>query len=147
MDGKISKMLLFIVLFGVFFGANLPYEKIDVNLSPFVYQFDAKVESKCNKLQYYRPMKRTIIFHELNYPIIGLCTNTLLYYKIQVNPEWWATANDDDRYQLIAHESTHCMFFEGHTEDPTNYMAAIYAYIPKIELDKQVDNMIAKHCQ
>lgn len=139
-------MILFVALFSLFVGINLPYQHIDVDLSPFMTKFDNTIEAKCNKFQYYKPNKRLIVFKDLTYPLIGLCTNTILFYKIEISSSWWKYANPDDRKQLIYHEGTHCAFWEGHSSNPFNYMYAYQVSLSDEEIDRQFDEMIRKHC-
>lgn len=55
-------------------------------------------------------IKTTIIFGNLESPIVGLCKkwNNSSYREIEIDREYWDNANELSREQLILHELGHC---------------------------------------
>ena len=125
----------------------LPYRSVDTDLQPYFDSYMSAVTTICKENQYYQPRRIIIKFDKLTRPTIGRCSSGLMDYTIQGDREYWKSANEEDRAELMFHELAHCVIDQDHSEDMLNYMSPEKMYdIDMHTLVKQVGFDIAIHC-
>jgi hypothetical protein len=131
------------------FYITLPVHEINPQIEPYYEEVITKVHNRCSFLYYYHPSQFTIDFAQLqdiNHPIIGVCQKNLNRYQIYVDEEFWETANDSAKYELIVHEMTHCLFLEGHSDDEGSYMYPSIRFLGRSTVTQQFDAYLDRAC-
>lgn len=124
-----------------------PYKIVDPALSPYVSHIEKLVNNYCTKDQYYNPGQIEIKFEILGKRIIGYCQRKAINkYVIYVDPIYWDRAEFDERYSLIAHEMTHCMFNEEHNKDIKNYMYFAENHLASAIVREQMKVLLINKC-
>lgn len=136
---KLKKILFsLIVLFSVQSRAELKEYYMEVYNTIKLY---------CKPGQYFNPKSKTLYKSDLESPIIGICsTDAEDYFKIYVDRNYWDHASEDYRYELMAHEMTHCLFFENHVEDSKHYMYYQIRDLTKEQTKQQLIEFLKKKC-
>lgn len=135
------KKILFSLVFLFSFSAK-------ANLKTYYMEVLNTVKLYCRPDQYFNPPHKTLINDNLDLPVIGMCdTDQSSYYKIFIDVTFWKSASEDIRYELMAHEMTHCLFFENHSDDSTNYMFPVIRDITKDQTKQQLIEFLQKTCK
>jgi hypothetical protein len=92
------------------------------------------------------PSKIKIRYKRLPEGIIGLCTSSAISATISIDPEYWETANDEQRKQLMFHELGHCFLDLDHVEEKRHYMNAYVTDLTDLELMSQVNEDFRSKC-
>jgi len=115
-------------------------------LIPYVDIVYALVHDNCKENQYLQPNNITINIGKLPAGILGECGINDVSYEIVIDKDFWANSDTSQKFQVIAHEMTHCVFQEEHSPDENNYMYSEMSDIKITEVFRQLMEMIHKHC-
>lgn len=148
---SLLKAYMFIVLIAFFVLINVvtPTSKeIDKSINVHYTHYMRLVDEFCTKDQYFNPISYNITLKSLERPYIGFCHYIGSYYEITLSRSYWMTSSDDDRFQLLAHELTHCLFEAEHTDDPNNFMYASHSRTMTMpEIEDQVRFYLSNTCK
>lgn len=123
----------------------LPTKKIDDQLKPYVNEVlfignqicPSRIESKSSY---------EIQFNDDDPEIAAYCQRKYFKFYIYVNQKHWGKYNEDDKFQLIAHELGHCIFDLIHSDDPVNYMYYSMNNLKKQDVMNQMIKDMRGHC-
>lgn len=125
----------------------ISYQKVDPELVPYVAEYKNLLDKYCETKQYNTSNFYSIkLLPKMEADHIGVCYRKFNGYKIEINGEWWNTASEDDRKQLIFHELAHCLIDKDHVEDQTNYMNPFFVSLKYQDLYDQVTLDIYNRC-
>ena len=143
-----SKILLCVTLVCVLGYSYIPKLNINKELKPYYNWYKVLAEKNCAPEKYNHPRVFDIVFADLNYPTIGICSfNYFGSFKIQIDRSYWKYASPEKKLSLLAHENTHCWFSVEHVSDPHNYMAPVISFLSEEELTKQVNTFMKEKCK
>lgn len=126
---RVFKYVLSFLFIFYFFG---PVSFDNKTLEPYKIEVLNIVKQQCKEGEYNNPEKQLLYFKELSTDTIAECSsNYNVYYKIEVNPNYWNKYNEADKFQIIAHEMFHCLFGMDHSPDKHNFMYYSMTSIPK----------------
>lgn len=125
-----------------------PYasSEIDKLILPHYQEFMSLLETECTEDQYFHPNFKMQI-KELEDDAIGVCIIRPKSFTIYLDKQFWEKSEELDRFQVVAHELIHCMFYQDHVEDKKHFMAPNFVYIPKEVLYKQIKDMLKDKCR
>lgn len=125
----------------------VPEVNIDPRLKPYYDYTMTTIKQRCTERQYNNTRRITIQFEKMKLPVIGECLHNLFgSYKININEEYWEEATYVERKELFLHESTHCIFLVGHSDNPLNYMYPYLNQMSEQELDRQFNELLTQKC-
>lgn len=145
------KNLLRIALYGpiIFIYAcyfnPLPTQTVDEPVKPYLNEFISLGNEICPAKIAEHPTY-TIHIEPLAPEIAGVCTRLYFRFTISFNSLHWNKYSEDDKYQLIAHEASHCFFGINHSDDPYNYMYYAMNNLTKPLVIEQVKKNMRLHC-
>lgn len=120
---------------------------VDSEFQPYYNEYMTIVKENCNSSQYVTPRQLEIKFADLEYPEIGVCKfNYFGRHIIEIDKKFWNRSNNDNRFNLMFHEQTHCVFHVGHTPDPNNFMYAALNYLTISQVNEQLKQFLKEHC-
>lgn len=135
------KNLKYVLLFFCIY-VFTPISYCDKTLNPYVQEVLEITNQHCNKKQYYNPAHTYVYFKKMSGHMIGYCSPKINGYGITVDPLYWKYANEDDRFQLIAHEMTHCILGKDHVDNKHNYMYySVYPLTKQIIIQQFIENL------
>lgn len=150
------KKLLLRVLLGLLVLVGLydffPIHYVSKPLTPEYNEIFSIVKANCSEEQYRHPNQvivRLVNLNEEQTGEIGWCGSTPFSYKIVFDEKFWNKADDTLKYELMAHEMTHCLFGRGHSEDSYNYMfygLNTHNLLSKEETTEQFMDVIKEEC-
>lgn len=122
-----------------------PINYCSEELKPYRNELMSIVNEHCTIKQYNNPIHKYIYFKKLPGEEIGLCGVKRGGWKISIDPDFWRTANEDQKFELLAHELSHCILLKDHVDNQGNYMYYRLDPIPK-EIVKQqfIENLRSK---
>lgn len=124
----------------------IPFNDIDRQLKPIVKDLMNDVHAHCKPGQYFNPDKRFIEFANLKDSDVGECTTSKNYYIISIDRRYWYRINEDERYDIMAHELAHCLLFKEHVDNPDNYMYYRTTDLKKAQIKQQFIQDLEEHC-
>ena len=134
---KVKYVLLFLCLYSL-----TPINYCSKDLKPYRNELLALTKQYCKPGQYYNPAHKFLHFRKMKDHIIGYCSPTLVGYSITIDPTYWNRTSEDDRFQLIAHEISHCILGKDHVEDMHNYMYySIYPLTKEVVTKQFIENL------
>ncbi len=145
---KILRMILLVILAITSIYTYTPYfyTKVDPEIVPYFNEYKKIVLNKCGEVkelnQHY-----VIEFSTLDEGILGVCLLRPTRFTIQISSSWWNKLSEADRFQLIAHESFHCIFNEPHSSDPNSFMYASMNVLTKNETIQQINKLLEIRCE
>jgi hypothetical protein len=140
---KLLRYALCILSIFYFFGPVSFDNKV---LEPYKLEVMTMIQQHCYPSQYYNPKKQFLYFKQLTDGAIGQCVLNPFYYKIEIDPDYWRHLSEDERYQLLAHELTHCVLLIDHIDNKNDYMYYYMVDIPKDIVKKQLLENIKLRC-
>lgn len=94
---------------------------VEPEFKPYVREIKRDIKSFCNKDEFqHRNFK--ILFSNLSGDEIGLCQRNRKGFLITIDYRAWQHLTETTKYQLLAHEMSHCMLHLDHSKDDENYM-------------------------
>ena len=67
---------------------------------------------------------------------------------IEIDSAFWDIANEDDKYNVMTHELTHCVLGENHSvTDYPHYMNDTLHELSQDVVNKQLDEIIERKCK
>lgn len=124
------------------------YKKVDDQLKPYVDDYNVLLKYHCPKLVPTNNYSITIVNRFDKPDWIGLCTNKMNGYSIEILKSFWDDSNPVERRQLIYHELSHCILGLGHRDnDPSHYMYPQILYVPYETYLKQTMDDIEAYCR
>lgn len=124
---RIASVTTFVLAGFVYF----PIKRIDPALKGYYDYYQELKNEVCPSLKLYKPAKIIIDFGMKSGPYIGICYRSNIGFHITVDRQWWDHEDEQDRFQLMMHELSHCMLGLDHIEDPSNYMYPSFMYLDK----------------
>lgn len=125
-----------------------PYKVVDKNMVYEVLAVTAVIKRHCTAEQYSNPQQISIGFKDQTFGVIAVCRRRTSAYYIEFDPEWWYSSDFAARYRVMAHELVHCMFNEGHSDDPKHFMYyndnGLDAYTTRLQLEDYLNNKCKK---
>lgn len=143
---SLLKKISYALLSGYLFYSFTPVNHVDKALKPIVNDLYKEVYTYCKPGQYHNPIKRSFIITHLKYPEIGECYVNPSFFIIKVDPDFWHTASNDDKFQLLAHEMAHCLLHKDHVDNPNNYMYYELRKLKKKVVREQFIVDLEEHC-
>lgn len=141
---KYSEILFFLLLLGLVL--LLPYTKIDPVLGMYYNTIKYAVDRDCPSQDYYHPNQILMKFDNLQGQTIGMCTRTINRYTIRIDSSWWSEARQDERFQLMAHELSHCILGADHVDDRHSFMSSTFQTLSMSEVILQLRELIKEKC-
>lgn len=128
-----------------------PMPVVDSRLQPYYNEVVDKIFNRCSYYEVNWPYFRTstITTHERLKDIpnaIGMCVYTNNKWDIFILDTFWADTTENKKYELIAHELSHCVLGTQHINQYGHYMHESTQNITKKEVMKQLDDVLAKRC-
>lgn len=141
-------LAVFLVLFnltvlGSFF---IKGHKIDGELKPYYTEVIDIVKDVCPATINSIPHQISVVKESLGSDIIGRCSYYFVGFRIQVDESFFKYASDDARFQLMAHELTHCLIQIKHLDDWDHYMYPHFFTVPRIKLERQIRELFKETC-
>lgn len=99
-----------------------PYTYISSDVRSQYNEIMTIVKARCRKDDYNHPPQISVHLGNLKDPMIGYCEFRAGGFNVVFDEKSWKSANEDLKFQLMAHELTHCLFGLGHSDDSHNYM-------------------------
>lgn len=115
-------------------------------LEPYKEEVLAIIQEHCNMFQYNNPIDQFLYFKRLNDGVVAQCLYSPFFYTIEVDPDYWKHMTEDERFQTMAHEMTHCTLLLQHVDNPYNYMYYRMVDISKKEVIKQLEKNLKDSC-
>lgn len=125
---KMLKYVLCILCIFYFFG---PISFDNKTLEVYKVEVLKIIQDHCYPSQYYNPRKQFVYFKHLTDGVVGQCALNPWYYKIEIDPTYWKHMSEDERFQVMAHEMTHCLLLLDHVDNRYNYMYYMMVDLPK----------------
>lgn len=123
----------------------IPFTYIDSELKSYNDQFLVTMNQYCKTIPNDKPQK-IIRLGGAGGSYIGVCKLGLSRWTIVFDRAYWNISNREDRFQLYAHEATHCYLDLDHSSDPGNYMYPSYIYLDPYVVQQQLINNLRKVC-
>lgn len=153
---KLGKLSIGLFIISSLFSHNLlsGYLKSNTELLNYYIEYKEMFESVCARDDVNRlmPDKAIIKFAPTSDPnqkgrAIGVCTTyDTGDWVIRIDPEFYKTASNEDRYSVVMHELTHCVLHMDHSSDQGNYMYWSLQHLPKETIIKQMKADMKAHC-
>lgn len=142
------KNVLYAILFGYLLYTFAPVQYISAPLDPYVKEVKDIIISNCRPGRYEDPKHQLVYFHVLGRETIGVCEYSDLVhgFTIEIDPVNWLISDSDERFALVAHELTHCMLLQPHSEDRHSYMYPYARPMEKQEVIRQLKEVINHQC-
>lgn len=144
---NVKKNLLLLVASSIF-GLMVQFEFIDPRISESYYKYKHMIMKSCF-LKYNRPLSMTAVVDNIeDEKTIGLCYDTGSNPKIEIKVSYYLE-NKDNAYMdaLVAHELTHCMLHQPHTDKKDHFMNAMEQRVTsKKWLEQHVQNFLNERC-
>lgn len=125
-----------------FIGA--PIKNIDDRIEPYYKEFMGIVKNECPKIE--TPRQFIARFDTLRNEEVGLCTFYAFKRDVSIDKNFWETAPEYGRRQLVFHELTHCILNKHHVDEKDNYMNPYLNYIPEKDLITQIQENARRFC-
>lgn len=110
-------------------------------LSPYIQDVFVQVDRYCsNKVNLPEQMSIQLVDSMPN-TMVGSCTRYPKVAVIQVNKPAFLTMDDNLRFELIAHEVTHCLLYQDHILKRNHYMAPSLQLITREQVIKQMEKL------
>jgi hypothetical protein len=123
----------------------IPYKSVNQTLDVYYTNFNNKVIEKCGNK--YNSNKHIIRFAKLIRPTIGQCSSVLGGFMIEIDALFWDIANENDKYNVMTHELSHCILKENHSiTDYPHYMNDTMNELSIDVINKQLDDVIERKC-
>lgn len=94
---------------------------VDEAFKPYVKVIKRDIKTFCSKDEFQHKNFR-ILFSTLPGHEVGLCVRNHSGFRIFIDPLSWETMGVASRYEVLAHEMSHCMLHLDHTADKQSYM-------------------------
>lgn len=115
-------------------------------LRPYVDEFMGIAKSVCPHDRLFLPNKTVIRFGKPSefekyekLLEVGYCKLSPFEYEIVINKEFFEQESEANKSQIMAHELTHCVLGEDHSDSDHDYMYPVQREgMTKAELDQQV---------
>lgn len=107
---------------------TVPYRSVEPRLTPYVTRYMSMIKKVCRDGEYNRPHRRIIGFGETrnidkdSADTIGWCMIRWGQYRITIDEPFFNGLSEDGKFQLMAHELTHCVLGLDHRDDVVDYM-------------------------
>ena len=143
MDTKVA------IALGAFLAAYLflPTSYTEPELKPYVGFAMQVVDENCPAQNYFRPKLIQYGFGKLGEGKIGECSLGDKSYSIIFDRDTWKRIDEKEKYIVVMHEVTHCIFGADHSDDHNSYM---YSYYIESQLltgvYSQFVETIKRHC-
>lgn len=133
---KILFSIVLLISFNVHAVLKEVYEEVMVTVNKY-----------CTPDQYFKPKKRSLQMSDLPGSIVGQCmTDRETYWQISLDKYFWDSHNEDDKFDVMAHEMMHCMFFKDHVDNKNNYMYYMLVKLTKQQVIEQLTVDLKKEC-
>lgn len=106
---------------------------VEPEFMPYVRQVRSDILIFCDKDEF-QYKNFTILFADLKGPNVGICSRDSNGFLILVDQGSWQNMNEALRYELLAHELSHCMLHMNHSQNTENYMYPILR--PNLTIDE-----------
>lgn len=139
------------IIYIIFFLLYVPIKIIHKDYYNYYQEYQNLLKNYCPSHNFY--VNQVIIqpgnLDPVHTSIIGTCFNgKILSSIIIIDKSFWEIASNDQKYQLIMHEMSHCFINKRHIDNPFNYM---YPYndetLTKEVTKNQVINDIKEICK
>lgn len=142
---KLLRYVLFALSLFYIFG---PVSIDNKDLEPHKMEIINIIKQHCTEGQYFHPRKQFLYFRTLPKYEIGRCFyNPLhLYYGIEIDTDQWKYATENQRFELFAHEVTHCALLLPHVDNPNNYMYYMRSNLSRETIMSQLLENIKRKC-
>lgn len=77
---------------------------------------------------------------------VGICMPSINGYTINIDPDYWAKIDKDERAALMYHELSHCVIYRDHVPDKGNYMYKALNVTDPLTVLSQVKANMVKYC-
>lgn len=135
------KRILFSLLLSISLTANASTVK-----DTYVEVLDI-IKLHCKPGQYFNPHNKQLIITNLDSPIVGLCeTDEEDFFNIYIDSGFWLSITTDMRFELMAHEMEHCLFFRKHVDNDKNFMYYQLRNLTKEETTQQLIDNLNQDC-
>ena len=117
-------------------------------LKPYKKEVMDIIKTHCKMGEFNNPPKQFLYFRKLKDGLIGQCGRSRLgfFYTIEIDPGQWNTLSEEEKFETITHEISHCVLMEEHVDNPTNYMYYRLVSLPKELVIKQLLDNIKLRC-
>lgn len=141
-------MLYFILLLQIFI-YFLPIHYVNPKIEPYYKEFFSYVYPQCRKDQINYPKQTVIDFGSMpDSDDIGYCVLLKgVRFKITLNKKYFDKATEEQRFILVAHELTHCVFLRDHSASPFHYMYWRETGVRKNDAIYQLQEIINHDCK
>lgn len=134
---KLKYVLLFICIYLI-----TPISYCNKDLKPYVKEIMDLTNTYCKPSQYNNPKHVYYFFRKLPKNMIGYCDDQINGFSIVIHPLYWQRATDADKFQLIAHELSHCLLSKEHVDNKWNYMyPSLYPLSREVVTQQYIENL------
>jgi hypothetical protein len=145
---KLIRTLLYTALIFQIISILIPYKIVDPGLVKYDQEFHSYLNEHCPSKKYLNPIQKSIYFSDLAPGVMGVCqTNGLTKFTIVYDVNVWYNITEDQRFSTSMHESVHCYFNRGHSEDPGHFMYKEENHLPKDIVINQLVELIKEQCK
>lgn len=124
-----------------------PIHRVDKELDMYHQMFMSVVRYNCKEDEYYQPNQLIVDFSpDSDWNNLGTCQTGLSRSEIHINKDEWVGLSDDDKFQLMMHEETHCVLKLDHIDDDGHYMSPAMHEIPWYKTVYQVMTLVRSVC-
>lgn len=113
------------------------FHYVNPSLIPYTNETQNIIETYCTG-KIYKYVSSVIDFNNLEDDEIGVCNFGKNVYTIEIDKRFWGVATENEKFQLVTHEMTHCLLHVLHLDKKDNYMYPIFTDIPKEKVISQL---------
>jgi hypothetical protein len=129
------------------FSCAPPEHVYDDAFTPYVVKFKEMRKESCSSYDEDLDQSHQFIKFETLMPsYLGLCAMGPDSFTIKIDKGFWSRASEDERYEVIMHELTHCFLYMGHINEKNHYMNPNEQRITKEMVDKQMVDIFKSKC-
>lgn len=116
--------MLYFILFLQILTFIVPIHYVNEELQPYYNEFFTYVDSKCKKEQINVPSQIVVDFGPMmSEGDIGYCIAIDgIRFKINIDKDYFIRSNEEQKFNLMVHELSHCVLSQKHSEDSRHYM-------------------------
>lgn len=145
---RLVRVLLYTALSFYIIGLLIPYNIVDPELNKYDLIFNEYLNKYCPSKKYLHPIQKGIYFGELRPGAMAVCqTNGFSKMTIIYDIDVWNSIQESERFSTAMHESVHCYFTMGHSDDPAHFMYPTENYLSKEVIEEQLIALIKERCK
>lgn len=145
---RLVRTLLYgsIICFTCWFFNPLSTQIVDEPLKPYFNEFVSISNEMCPGKVDEHPNYEVTLEPLNDDDIAGICSTLYFKFTVKINSKYWNKYDEDDKFQLVAHELSHCFYNIQHTDNPNNYMYFTLNKLIKPITLNQLKADFRKHC-